>query len=146
MCAFPDIPRVGPSFVHDQHRFEETLPGHGNKHPVAPGRIKRGIGRVPETECVYLRHRIRVRQERVIRRNRVEFSRARMVDIDPDYLAEDLRQVLGITSTRGVSHPGIVRTPSVPERQVEIPVSGAEEERPPVMVLVRLVDLKEDLL
>ena len=58
VCAFPDVPRVSPSFVDDQHGFEEPLAGHGDEHPVAPAGVKGGIGRVPEPVGIYLGHRM----------------------------------------------------------------------------------------
>src|SRR5690606_33559649 len=69
---------------------------------------------------------------------------ARAVNIDPDHLAMQSREVLAVADQRSMTHTGIIRPASITKRKVEIPVIGAEKECSPVMVLVRFIHLKQD--
>ena len=68
------------------------------------------------------------------------------VDIDPQNLAVDLREILGVADQRVVRVADVVGPAIIAGRYVEVAVVGTKGEYAAVVVLVRLIDVQQDLL
>jgi len=68
-----------------------------------------------------------------------------VVDVQPQYLAKQLRGILPITDTRGVAEPDVVLVTAIADREVQVAV-GAEGERAAVVIEIRMIELQEDAL